>query len=44
MADRSHFVVVVAFASELLGVGVVTEGGYGGVGDHDGFEVEAAIS
>lgn len=43
-AHLAHLAVVVDLASELLVVGVVPEGGDGWIGDHDRFEVEAAVA
>ena len=39
-----HGGVGVVFVGEASGVGVVAVGGQGGVVDHDGFEVEAAVA
>lgn len=43
-AEGVHFVVVVGFAGQGARVRVVAVGGDGGVVDHGGFEVEAAVA
>lgn len=43
-AEGVHFRVGVGLAGEFAGVGVVAVGGEGGVVDHGGLEVEAAVA
>ena len=44
VSDLLHLCVIVSFSRELFRIGVVSESGNGGIGNHDGLEVEATVA